>query len=292
MSEKDTTLWKDYVHSLSRQLAVLGDQAAALGHPSLTGDARELAVRDFFERIVPESVGITGGRVFDRTGAKSAEIDAILYDKNFPLVRIGLDCLVPVDAAVALFEVKSELDSDAVRDALRKCRSVSDLRKRVYRLNKIGAVDLPFGDLTVEELDKASPGFYVYGFKGFSASVDPLRAVMADWIQGQGSIRSAVPRVIATPTCLGIRKRDAIKISSDAGAGDILFAATVTPAGANVLVADLLEKIARRVTYLTQDLMCRTMGDYFDPNWYLEEYVTPTTSDWRNIQTATTPPGW
>ena len=126
MSEKDTTLWKDYVHSLSRQLAVLGDQAAALGHPSLTGDARELAVRDFFERIVPESVGITGGRVFDRTGAKSAEIDAILYDKNFPLVRIGLDCLVPVDAAVALFEVKSELDSDAVRDALRKCRSVSD----------------------------------------------------------------------------------------------------------------------------------------------------------------------
>ena len=114
MSGIDTTLWKDYVDSLSRQLAVLGDQASAFGHPTLTGDARETAVRSFFERLVPETVGITSGRVFDRSGAKSAEVDAILYDKNSPIVRIGLDCLVPIDATIALFEIKSELDSDAV----------------------------------------------------------------------------------------------------------------------------------------------------------------------------------
>lgn len=294
MSEKDTTIWKEYVDALSRQLAVLGEQASVFAHPTLTGDARETAVRGFFEQILPDSIGITSGRVFDWQGRKSAEMDVILYNKNFPLMRIGQDCLVPIDAAIALFEVKSELDPDAVRDSLRKCRSIADLQKRYQKLFRIGTMDLVQPNSpTVEEMDKVSPAFYVYGFKGFATSVDSLRAVVADCIGQPGSRRAWIPRVIATPTCMGIRKRDDIKLSSDSGGpGDILFTSTLSPAGTNVLVADLLEKIARRTTYLTQDLVCWSMADYFDPNWYLHQYVVPTTNQWRNIEVNEAHPSW
>jgi len=292
MSEKDTTIWKEYVDGLSRQLAVAGDQAKTYGHPTLTGSAREGALREFFARILPDNIGITGGKVFDRNGVKSAEMDVIVYDKHFPLLRIGEDCLVPVDAAIALFEVKSQLDAAAVKDSLIKCRSIADLKKRYLRLSRIGEIDIPQSKLSVAEMDKVCPAFYVYGFAGFATSVEPLRAVIAECIGLPGSRRAWLPRVLATPTCLGIRKRDDIVLSSGAGSGDVLFTATVTPAGTNVLVADLLERIARRTTYLTQDLLCWSMADYFDPNWYLHHYVVPTTSDWRNIEVSSTPSGW
>ena len=210
MTEKDTTIWKEYVDGLAKELAAVGEQASLLGHPSLTGDAREDAIHRFFQRILPDSIGTTSGRVFDRKGKRSAEMDLILYDRHFPLIRIGHDCLVPVEAAIALFEIKSELNSEAVKDALKKCRSVADLLKRYHRLNRIGDMEIRHEDLTVSDRDQLSPAFYVYGFKGFTGSVEPLQRTIGECIGQAGSRRSFVPRVISTPTCVGMRKRDDI----------------------------------------------------------------------------------
>ncbi|MEZ4273870.1 MAG: hypothetical protein R3B95_01195 [Nitrospirales bacterium] len=42
---------------------------------------------------------------------------------------------------------------------------------------------------------------------------------------------------------------------------------------------------------MAPDFTFRSMADYFDPNWYLEQYVKPT-GKWENVDVEGIPMGW
>jgi hypothetical protein len=231
--------------------------------------------------------------VFDRRGILSDELDAIIYDKNFPVLKIGTDSLVPIEGVVAAFEIKSTLTAPDVQDALVKCSSLAKLQKRYLRLGQMGNVMVRNKPPSIDELDKMSPGFYVYGFNGYRADVNALLSVIWDWIQAQKAGRLSVPRIVVTPTAIALRKRDNIRYNENKEAvKETILTATLSGAGVNVLVADVLEKILNRFSYVAPDFTFRSMTDYFDPNWYLEQYVYPTTSEWKNVDVLGTLPGW
>ncbi|HBP90499.1 MAG TPA: hypothetical protein PKK23_20865 [Nitrospirales bacterium] len=290
----DTSLWKQYVDSLADILKSHGAQASLSDHPTLTGGAREHAIKEFFLKILPGNAGITtGGRSFDRQGNRSRELDVIIYDKNFPVLQIGANFHVPIEGVVAAFEIKSMLTKGELQDALEKCLSLAKLQKQYRRLNQIGGVTVRDQPPSIDELDKMLPGFYVYGFNGYPADANALLSVLWDWIQTKGVGRLSVPRIVVTPTAIALRKRDDIRYNENKEEGkETILTATLSGAGVNVLVADVLEKILNRFSYVAPDFTFRSMADYFDPNWYLEQYVFPTTADWKNVDVKRMPPGW
>ncbi|MCA9500532.1 MAG: hypothetical protein KC588_15170 [Nitrospira sp.] len=147
---------------------------------------------------------MTSGRSFDRKGNRSRELDVIIYNKNFPVLQIGTDSLVPIEGVVAAFETKSTLTAAELRDAFKKCLSLAKLRKQYARLHQIGGVMVRDQPPSFDELDKMFPGFYVYGFNGYPADAKSLLSVLWDCIQSQNLGRLSVPRIVVTPTAIAL----------------------------------------------------------------------------------------
>ncbi|MCH8040963.1 MAG: hypothetical protein IH977_11560 [Nitrospinae bacterium] len=158
-------------------------------------------------------------------------------------------------------------------------------------MTQIGDVRIRSAEVFLDEMDRMSPGFYVYGFNGYRADANALLNVIWQWIQTRRAARLSVPRIVATPTAIALRKRDDIRMNQEA-ATEIILTATLSGAGVSVLVADVLEKILHRFSYMAPDFTFRSMADYFDPNWYLAQYVCPNTGEWKNVEVTGMPPGW
>jgi len=108
--------------------------SAQLDHPAESGRAREEIIRRFLRQIMPAQFGIDTGFVIDATGAKSKQIDIVVYrDDYHPRFEIGGVSHFLVEAVVAVLENKTSLQSvDSVRSALANIRSV----KRLDRTNR------------------------------------------------------------------------------------------------------------------------------------------------------------
>lgn len=93
--------------------------AMVLGHGGEVGRAREQALRDLLRSFLPPSLGVTTGFVIDAHGGKSRQMDIIIHFADYHAVfTVGDIPLVPVEAVIAVIEVKSNAASTAV---LRDC---------------------------------------------------------------------------------------------------------------------------------------------------------------------------
>lgn len=132
--------------------------AAGVHHPGLIGRIRELAAEKLLRPILPASFSVGTGKIVDRNGALSAEVDLVVYNRNLlpALMYSDRDGLYPIESAYYAFEVKSQCSAAAVRDAIEKTRQIIALdhsSKSRYQGNKspAGSVLLAFGsDLTGE----------------------------------------------------------------------------------------------------------------------------------------------
>lgn len=107
--------------------------ARLLDHPGESGRAREEAIRQHLQAFLPSGLGLETGFVIDASGRRSRQIDLILYFSDYhPLFRISGIPLVPVEAVVAVFEVKAEVGSRAV---LHDCYDVLASVKLLDRSN-------------------------------------------------------------------------------------------------------------------------------------------------------------
>jgi hypothetical protein len=290
--EADTSIWKEYVDGMAHVLRTEARQAGVFDHPTLTGSAREWFVKRFLRQLLPEMVGVTAGKAFDRYGKKSKQIDVLIHDRAFPVLKIGGQALVPADGVIAGMEVKSRLDRTSLRQSLENGASLMALRGQFQMLKDVGGVEIRTGPPSLDAIDRHAPGFYVLGFEGYESGADRLRQHLYEWIQERRASRFQVPRVVATPGCLGLRKRDDIRIAEGDGKGEAIIACTCSESALNVLVADLLEKVLRRTTFIGEDFVLRSMTDYFDPNHYMERHVEPGESGWRLVSVEEIPPGW
>ena len=108
--------------------------ARVLDHPGESGRAREEAIRQHIEEFMPSGLKLETGFVVDALDNQSRQIDLILYHLDYyPVFRVNGLPIVPIEAVVAVFEVKANVGSRAV---LRDCYDVLASVKRLDRSNR------------------------------------------------------------------------------------------------------------------------------------------------------------
>ncbi len=139
--------------------------SAQYQHRGLRGSAREEVVRDFLVNYLPSNLEIASGEIFDTQGSDTRECDVIVLDRfKVPLMFSGNKRLTPIEGVYAVMEVKSSLDSPALKDCLSKCRDIKNMPKNAY-FPQEGAVTDTF-NIYGQELGHFPTLFSVFAYRG------------------------------------------------------------------------------------------------------------------------------
>lgn len=131
-----------------------------IGHPGESGTGREHAVREFFRTLLPHSYGIDTGFVIDAQGAKSKQVDIVIYrDDYHPTLEIEGVKHFLVESVAAVIQVKASIDSKReLAEALSNIKSV----KQLDRTNR-GKNYVIIGSAKGPMLDPANFNHQIYG---------------------------------------------------------------------------------------------------------------------------------
>lgn len=117
------------LESFVRQTLERLQVASLLQHGGEVGRAREEALRDHLRSFLPPSLGVSTGFVIDALGGRSRQIDVIIHFADYHAVfKVNGIPLVPVEAVIAVIEVKSDAGSTKVLhesyDNLASCKKL------------------------------------------------------------------------------------------------------------------------------------------------------------------------
>lgn len=125
----------EYLSYLAEGLVHNFNRAGAATTPGLVGGAREAEVRRQLTRLLPEKVTVASGCVIDTYGSTSAQTDVIIHEKdNCPVFSINQSpeaTYIPCESVASIGEIKSDLGTKELEDAVWKIRSVKQLRRAV-----------------------------------------------------------------------------------------------------------------------------------------------------------------
>lgn len=129
----------DIIDSLARQAMEAFDLAIRIPHSGENGRAREQAIRDFLERIVPPRFGVDTGFVIDGRGGVSKQIDIVIHEfGRFPILHVGGIQFFMVESVAAVIECKADISSTAyLREALENIASVKRLDRTNGGINQV-----------------------------------------------------------------------------------------------------------------------------------------------------------
>lgn len=100
-------------------------------HPSAKGNETELNWIGLLRNYLPERYSVDNGFVVDHKGNISEQIDIIIYDRHFtPFIFRGENVVyIPSEGVYAVFEVKQKLNKSNLEYAIKKLKSVQELKK-------------------------------------------------------------------------------------------------------------------------------------------------------------------
>ena len=130
------------------------DMSSFIKHKGERGRQREGILRTILDDFLPESYGVATGEIITFRGEKaSPQTDIIIYDKlNMPIIGKSSSLQqVPLEAACAVIEVKSVLNSAALNDASSKFQKIREMPRCRYHY-------------PVKEHMRRGPIFYAFGF--------------------------------------------------------------------------------------------------------------------------------
>ena len=98
-------------------------------HALTKGEEREGPVRDFLKENLPDWSGVVSGEVVDPLGNHSPQLDVMVFDRirNIP-IHAGGAAILPAEALLASFEIKSVLTKAEVVDSLKAATLLRSLR--------------------------------------------------------------------------------------------------------------------------------------------------------------------
>lgn len=98
-------------------------------HALTKGEEREAPVQDFLRKNLPDGFGVTFGEVVDPWGARSPQLDVMVFDRirNIPM-HAGGAAILPAEALLASIEVKSLLTKAEVEKSLKSATKLRSLR--------------------------------------------------------------------------------------------------------------------------------------------------------------------
>lgn len=181
----------------AEERALLAAAHTSYQHRVGKGDYREELFRDFLNARLPRSVDSCKGHVQDCEGRCTSEFDILLYDPNFRMVIAKADrgrMVLPVESVVAVIEIRSKINVDALEAISDKIAELSKLQRRYSEIWMGGDIEFPQASIGARENDSlhraiAIPVFLV----GFDS--DSPDYISAKWERLAGR-----PDVVA---CLG-----------------------------------------------------------------------------------------
>lgn len=134
MSQVDlSALYRHILESLATDLRGI---RKTINHAPTKGKSIEQRWITLLEKILPQRYSVSGGFVVDSKGAISDQIDIIVYDRQYSaLLYDEADALhIPVEAVLAVFEVKPKVDHGNLVYAGNKVASVRKLTRTSARV--------------------------------------------------------------------------------------------------------------------------------------------------------------
>jgi hypothetical protein len=100
-------------------------------HPTAKGDEAELNWIGLLRTYLPERYKVDSGFVVDHKGNISDQIDIIIYDRYFtPFIFKGENVVyIPAEGVYAVFEVKPQFNQNNYDYAVKKLKSVRELKR-------------------------------------------------------------------------------------------------------------------------------------------------------------------
>lgn len=205
----------DWFDALEGTLEAETKVAGLLDHASTIGQAREFLVGRVLKTILPASVHVGAGKVIDYQGNMSKQIDIIIYDPRFPMLKIEGGGLYFVEGTLATIEIKSSIDTNQLNGSLDNCKSVLDLQPYGEHPHE-AAQQIKFyrdkGGLSEAEATdrfhfRFRPATYIFAFKS-ALSFETACNGIAAWWHVLGCPHSAyfplLPRVITAGNCVAV----------------------------------------------------------------------------------------
>jgi hypothetical protein len=206
----------NWFDGLERILKEQSSLSGLLAHGSTVGQAREFVVTRILKTILPESIHIGSGLVIDSLDNYSKQIDIVLYDPRFPMMRVEGGGLYFVEGVLATVEVKSDVNSRDLKGALENSKSVLELTPACDDPKQVKhRIEFYMEKYRIQEYKTAEqlfnyrirPATYLFSFNSqlsFKKTVDCVRS----WWESVGYRQSKhfplLPRVITAGEVVGI----------------------------------------------------------------------------------------
>jgi hypothetical protein len=164
--------------------------ARVIDHPGESGRAREEAIRQHIQEFLPGGLRLETGFVVDALGGQSRQIDLILYHGDYyPVFRVNGLPLVPVEAVIAVFEVKANVGSRAV---LADCYDVLASVKGLDRSNHGTNRRLTGGSA----IDISPEDYEIFQFQVLGAVVAESSIGVSVWFEATQAWCAEQPRTL------------------------------------------------------------------------------------------------
>lgn len=136
-----------------------------LEHSGTKGRLRELVITELIQPLLPNGVNATTGILIDSKGNQSKQVDIIIYSSDIlpPIVQSAEQSLIPVDAALQVIEVKSQLNKAEMKTSIENAESV----KSLYTLIAGEPLPPPFNHMIKDKLTgpvRVSPICSIFAF--------------------------------------------------------------------------------------------------------------------------------
>lgn len=128
-------------------LAAAFKKTAGFKHAQTKGNERELPVREFLEQNLPASYAAVGGEIVDVRGQMSPQMDVIVYNRmKNPAFVSGASHILPAEAPLVTFEVKSTLTAEELKKSYRAAHTLKDLHPLGRPLSPVRKEGAPADD--------------------------------------------------------------------------------------------------------------------------------------------------
>lgn len=129
---------------ITNLIAAQAEVADGTEHASTTGIIREEIIKRFLKPHLPKFLGVRSGVIIDSMGNRSKQQDCIIFDTRLPLIDVGSEnhALMLAESVVATIEVKSILNSDALRKTLESIVSTKKLMRTGQQFYEKGGISV------------------------------------------------------------------------------------------------------------------------------------------------------
>ena len=212
---------EDYWAGIARRLEIeSGVLNGLIPHNLEKGMQNELSLARMLEKLVPPSIGVGSGLVFDHLGGFSKQMDIVLFDKSAQpqLMAQTTQVLFPVETVKALIEVKTSLTANDIQsDFPSKKASVAKLKPLDgYEIPRVGLFGYSFADSNYGRAEELT-SLKEHEAPDIACVIDPGFTIAADGLAG------FVPLIDATDESNGHVESRWMRPPADEKVSDVLI---------------------------------------------------------------------